>query len=331
MVRRVNSIHARAAIVFHQMAKAASYAPSEDERERFFNKKDNPYYTLLDEIYGEDYALAKLVDNADFIVHAHGPAAKNDSPELRAVNWLCNGVDKQLRMLAKTALSLYDTQAQSTIKKINLQLTGFAPGSLFAGFRVADPQELSDNHIIDGLDSSEIDLIRLSITQMTQLPKFVGDDHISSELSEYIVDPAIRDASIVTAFQLAPSGRMGIHSIEISTKNTRPETLGQRERVVLKDAIKSPKMIKSFKGGFTGVVRGVDLDSKRFHLRGVPDIGSIRCVMHDLNDKSMRNLLDKTVSIKGCYEIDQNNRPRLMVVDSVEVIPEPVQTELSGL
>jgi len=329
MVRRTSSVHGRASIVFEQLAKAASFAPSEEERTRFFDDEENPYYKLLDELYSEEFALARLRDSADFVVHAEGPAAKGQSPELRAVNWLCSGVDKQLRALAAAALSMAGSEAQSLAKKINLRLTGFAPGSLYAGFCVSDADDGSDScSIVSGMTDPAIDAVRKAIRQMSELPKFVNDEDISDELSDYINDPAMRDASIVTAFQLAPTGRIGIHSLEISSGRTPPQTLGQRERVVLKEAIKSPRMIRSYTGTFAGTVRGIDLDSKRIHLRGIRDIGTLRCVVRNYDDNLMRGLLDKNLSVTGRYEVDQNGRPRLMTVESIQIAREQTQTEI---
>lgn len=331
MVRRTSSVHSRASIVFEQMAKAASFAPSYEERTRFFRDEDNPYYKILDDLYSEEFALARLLDNADFVVHAEGPAAKGQSPELRAVNWLCSGVDKQLRTLAVAALSMAGNEAQTIAKKVNLRLTGFAPGSLYAGFRVSDADEDNNSSSLIPCSSDHvIESIRTAIKQMSELPKFVNDEDISDELSDYILDPAMRDASIATAFQLAPTGRIGIHSIEMSSGKMPPQKLSQRERVVLKEALKSPRMIRFNTGSFVGTVRGIDLDSKRIHLRGIPDVGNLRCVIRGYDDQQMRGLLAKTLSVTGRYEADPNGRPRLMTVDSIHVMPEPIQTQIDA-
>ncbi|GAA0805783.1 hypothetical protein [Cupriavidus gilardii] len=329
MVTRTNTVHRRASIIFDQMKSASEYAPSDAERSKFLESDDNPYLQLLNKLYAEDFALARLMDSADLVVHAEGPAARDPSPQLRAVNWLCQGVDRNLRSLATAALNLSGPDAKRLSRKVDLRLTGFAPGSLYAGFAVNRPEKQ-----LAGLPDVSEDDAYLAITEaihsLPQVPRFVRDEYFSEEIRDVIPDPAMRDASIVTAYNLAPTGKIGIHTLEIAAPRQSSTTLSQRERVVLKDVARRPVLNKIHRASFIGEMRGVDLDTNRFHLRNIPDIGTVRCIS-PLSAEASRYLLGRTVKVTGEYESDASGRPRLMRVFEVEEVDMPVQHHIEDL
>ena len=71
----------------------------------------------------------------------------------------------------------------------------------------------------------------------------------------------------------------------------------------------------SVSGEFRGTIRAVDLDARRFVLRGVPDIGAVRCVYPAALDARVRSLLASgaKVEVRGSHE--PTNRPRLVQVE----------------
>jgi hypothetical protein len=324
--------HRRAALIFDQLAKTRHLA-EEAVRHGWPDAPKNvdeflddvPYMGMLDKLYGEDYQLSLLMDRSDLIFHAEGPATSGEMPRLKAVNWLCSGVDRNLRRLAEAVLQMRFDAADKVASDIDLRLTGMAPGSLYMGFAIAPPSKAL-NGLPYGEEEPAFTLIRDAICGLPTIPQFIRDEDIDDDILTVMPDPALRDASLTASFHLAPTGKVGIHTLEISRPNAVPAVLSQRERVVLRDVtIKRPLMRNKNSGIFVGELREVDLDANRFHLRNIPDIGSLRCVMR-LSIDEARKLIGSGVKIKGIYEADNNGKPRLMQVESME--PYQVQTNI---
>ena len=306
----VEQVHKRAEVFQDQIVAAKhtqiSYGVELGEMISFLQKK-------LRELYEEEMPLAKIYDTSDLVFHAEGPSTATSMPGLHAFNWLCGSAEKQLKMLARSIFELSDRDAKKLSNHLDLRFTGFAPGSIYAGFT------LSEIPSILGSDEPEIvfTTLKVAIRQLPAIPDFIGDERISSGINELIPDPAMRDASLETVFKLSPSGRAGIHSVEISSPDARNASLTNRERVVLRDALKRPVALAKKTGKFVGEVREIDLDSGRFHLRNVSGIGTVRCVMPSVTSELGQKLLGSQVLVEGEYECDPSGRPRLMFVSNV--------------
>ena len=74
-----------------------------------------------------------------------------------------------------------------------------------------------------------------------------------------------------------------------------------------------------------GTVREIDLDARRFEVRGVSDheIADIRCVYTNLGNVLPRRLLDARVRVRGLVERRSDEAPRLLAVDQIEVLTAP--------
>jgi hypothetical protein len=289
------------------------------------------FYAKLSEIYSENYPLAHVMDISDIVLHAEGPAASNTTPALHAFNWLTTLAEKQLLALATATFQLNDENAKKLVKQIDLRITGLAPGSLYVGFKLQEP-------VTSGLFSEIEDpvfvSIRDAIHKLSDIPNYVGDEKINEEINEAIPDIAIRDALLTAAMRLAPTGKIGIHTIELfSPTEKRPSTeLSQRERVVLREALKRPKLSSPKTGAFVGEIREIDLDVQRFHLRGVKGFGTLRCFFPEkLKENETKGLLGSHVEVLGSYEEDKNGRPRLMSVSEIKEIKSAVQQSLSEI
>ena len=306
----VEQVHKRAEVFQDQIVAAKhtqiSYGVELGEMISFLQKK-------LRDLYEEEMPLAKIYDTSDLVFHAEGPSTATSMPGLHAFNWLCGSAEKQLKMLARSIFELSDRDAKKLSNKLDLRFTGFAPGSIYAGFTLSEIPSIMRS------DEPEIvfSTLKVAIRQLPAIPEFIGDERISSAINELIPDPAMRDASLETVFKLSPSGRAGIHSVDISSPDARIASLTNRERVVLRDALMRPVTIAKKTGKFVGEVREIDLDSGRFHLRNVPDIGTVRCVMPSVTSELGQKLLGSQVLVEGEYECDPSGRPRLMFVSAV--------------
>ncbi len=319
--------HRRAAIVFDQIHAALEAVKRSGEmtEDEFFSNPDNPYLALLDELYSEDFQLGRLMDTSDLIIHAEGPSVTELATDTRAASWLMKTADRQFRRLVISTMNLSDHERRRIAKHVNLQLTGFAPGSLYAGFRLEAPED----DLFPGGEDAAWKIARSVLRKLSVIPEFITDEELLPEIHDVITDPAILDVSIETAFNLSPTGNYGIHTIELSAPGEhKASELGQRERVVLREALKHPKMREKRSGTFVGEVREIDLDAKRFHIRGIEGVGAIRCVYPGLTGSKARMMLERIVRVSGDYETDRNGKPRLLMVREFELVQIPEQDSL---
>lgn len=313
-----DQIERKATIIKDQMMAAArldaKYGTPED-------LAAEPYARMLAELYRDEMPMARMLDTSDIILHAEGPILATDHPGLRAFNWLTTTADRQLRQLAISVSSMMREDSSAMVKKLDFRLTGIANGSLYAGFCLTVPETpLFDQ------DETLLDQIRLAIYAVAQIPSFVEDEEMAQEIFHAIDDPALRDAAMRSAYYMAPTGKLGVHTVEISTPATGSHgSLGQRERIVLKAAIQNPVKTRQ-SGSFVGEVRVADLDKKLFHLR-TQDF-TIRCVAPELTADMARHALGRQMRVQGMYETDRSGRPRLMQVEHIQPITVPVNSTL---
>jgi len=274
---------------------------------------------LLD-IIRTSFPLEHLLKTSDLVFHAEGPAVRTDAPALSAFNWLSRAMETALRKLSGELFDLSERDSKKLGRALDLRLTGMAPGSLYLGVALAPPS----HDLVLMEDEPVFKRLRETFRALPAVTDAIGDEDVLPSMTEVLPDAAERDATLAALLRLSPTGKQGIHTLDVTSPGNAHGTLSQRERVVLREAIKRPKLANQKSGTFTGEVREADLDKNRIHLRGVPNVGSLRCVLPKL-DKS---LFGETVRVTGEYESDRSGRPRLMLVERIELISTPLQTEL---
>ncbi|HZV22926.1 MAG TPA: hypothetical protein VFF93_04090 [Luteimonas sp.] len=278
---------------------------------------------MLADVIRSSMPLARIMDTSDLVLRASGPGVKEDSLRLSAVNWLTSAVQQSIRKLSSNLFTLADRDKKGFARSVELQLTGFAPGSLYAGIAVVAPST--------GLFQPDDEPVFLSIRDtVRKLPAVTQciDDHMAEAVREVISDPAQRDAAYEALYRLAPARGKDITSISLKSPGVKSAHLGRHERQILRETIRKPLMANRRVGSFVGLLREVDLDFKRFHLRGVRGIGGLRCVIGDLEPSMAKRLLGEYVKVEGEYEQDSSGRPRLMLVNSASVLPRAEQMKL---
>ena len=190
-----------------------------------------------------------------------------------------------------------------------------------------------------------------TVQQLSIVPDFVSDEGVDESMADEISDPTIRGILISAACELAPTGKMGIDEVFLYGKEVRkspPKALTVASRQALQQYLRQhppPSIevalpyrparytqIESLaevvavqerpikKGSFQGLVRNIDLDQRSFELKQVEGIGVIQCSYSKALDHHAPNLLNATVLVKGRYEEDENRRPILMEVTTVEML-----------
>lgn len=279
----------------------------------------------LFEIYDDERPLARIIDESDIVFHATGPKVKDANPDLKAFNWICSNANQQLRFLASNVFGLTDHENSNLSKKLDLRFSGYAPGSVYAGFKIAKIASIMSSQ------EDDLDQIYYSLTNLVHkipvLCGYIDDEDIDyTGIKSIIGDPALRDASLQTLFKLSPSSQSGIHTIDLSSPKHAQKPLDTRSRVVLREALKKPMANKTKKGKFTGEVRLVDLDNNRLTLR-TASAGAIRCVVPDMTADLGKKILNSQISVEGQYEEDSQGRPRLLLIDFLRKIDKPIQEE----
>jgi hypothetical protein len=275
------------------------------------------------EIAEQHFPLAKVLDNSDLVMHAEGPGASQSMPWLSALTWMTSTAEANIRKLAAAYFDMRGANGKQIAKHMDPRLTGIAPGSLWIGIKL-EPT----NEPVVGADAPNGPSLSDELHLLPGLVRFIADEGMRPGLEEASPDPAMRDISLAALLRFAPSGRKGIHTLEIGSRSQGLVSLGQRERVVLREAIEKPSMRASMAGEFIGEIREADLDKSRLHLRGVEGIGTLRCVVVEMNAEQARALLGTRVKAIGSYQVNRDGRPRLLFVERFESVPYPSQLDL---
>lgn len=284
-----------------------------------------PTLARIVEIAEQHFPLARVLDKSDLVLHAEGPGADQSMPWLTALNWVTSTAEITIRKLATAFFDMKGADGKILSKKIDPRLTGIAPGSLWVGIKL---DNISDSFM--GIPS-EADGPTLSdeLHHLPGLIRFIDDEGMRPGIEEISPDPAMRDIGLSTLLRFAPTGRRGIHTLELASRTEGRASLSQRERVVLKEVLNKPNIRASRSGSFVGEIREADLDKTRMHLRFVDGIGTLRCVVPELSAEQARVLLGRRVRAVGNYQVDHNGRPRLIFIERFEEAPAPTQTNFN--
>lgn len=276
--------------------------------------------TLLRELYEQALPLARLMDRSQLVLHAEGPGANHDAPWLPALKWLTDTTHSVLKHLTREWLNTRGVDGRELAKRVDWRIAGMAPGSLWLGVRAEMPQR-------DLLPRDAALLQELGDT-LAKLPlagRFIDDEGLRPGVHEAVEDPALLDVVLDGLWRLSPTGKAGIHSLGVSAPEYGQITVSQRERVVLADVLRRPKMERLHEGGFVGEIRLVDLDKSRATLR--TSDGAIRCAIGNIQHDTAREVLGRVVEVFGAYETDKQGRPRMLYVQRIR--PTAQQTALA--
>lgn len=269
------------------------------------------------EIAESSFPLARVMDASDIVFHAEGPGASRDLPWLGALNWLSHIAESNLRRLSASALDMLGVDGAKIARHLDMRIPGIAHASLWIGIKLMPPESDLLKH-----DPSVFDNLLNQIGTLPAISRFIDDEGLRPGLDEMQPDPAMRDVQLEALYRFAPTGNKGIHTLQMQTKAHGAVGLGQRERVVLREALNHPSTKLSKEGSFIGEMRAADLDKNRMLLRSVSGIGALRCVMPAMSNAQVREIFGNAVKVHGRYQCDKQGRPRLMFVERVEPLPQ---------
>jgi hypothetical protein len=270
----------------------------------------------LERIVAESYPLSQLLDCSDIMIHAEGPGASRHLPRISSYSWVFQTVEKSVRHYFSNIFSGIVGLSKEAANQLDIRVSGFAPGSVWLGVKIEHNQFIMGENmgIWDGMPTLDM---------LPRIAENIGDEGMLPGIKDLELDPLFLDSSLTILKDLSPTGNKGIHTLEISTKKGGAARLGQRERVVISQALKGLLTSRQRKGSLTGVIRAADLDRSRLSLRSKDY--NVVCLFPAFSAEIARSYLDKNVELKGIYETDKEGKPRRMIVESIQAIPSNAQ------
>ena len=321
-----DAVNRRALLIHEQIAAALQIIEHSDVDKKLITR---PYIDLLNSLYSDDFPFAQLADTADLIAHFDGPAVSLQEPSVSLVANAFTDIRNQIRGIAKSVAGLSNTRKSRWSSELDPFLSGIAHGSLSIGVRVPSPDDSKEHDSLLSQDAIELlyQSVRSAVISLSSISQFIKEDKISDGISDFLPDPAVRDTVMVAASKLAPSGRKGITSLSLIGPNKEERNGGALtpdSRKILQLSLRKPVKI-SGSGTFDGVVRQVDLDSRRFEIRRVHGAGAIRCMYEPRHGSIVKQILDARVAVEGEYEVAENSQPRLIQVSDIKILNTPAE------
>ena len=327
-----DAVERKAAIIHAQIAAARLLALRNNGS---VEDVSSPYVELLRTLYADEFPFAQLTDTSDLVARFSGPAVDVRDPTVSIVISVFSDIREQIRAIARSVVGLATDRQVRWPSNLDPHLSGITHGSLIVGISVAPPALESERAQLelDGVSEQVFASVRSAVRSLSVVARHVGDVSIDASFKEEFPDPAIRDTVLVAARRLAPTGRRGIDAVSFFSsegEDQSPATLTPRSRVVIATALQAPVQLPG-SGEFVGVLREIDLDARRFEIRGVSSIGSIRCAYTERHDQLVRKALDARVRVSGAYETLASGRPRLVAVEALDLVAlPPTQLALPG-
>jgi hypothetical protein len=273
-----------------------------------------PYYRLLDQLYGKDVPMARALDTADLLLHLEGEGL-TANPRLSLVTSVMDDVRKQVGTMIKTLVSSLD-EAVDLPREIDLGLSSFALGSLYLGFTVPEPPPGHIELRGDPLFAAS----REALSLLGKVTDHIEESDAYARICADFADPKMRDAALSAVGQLAPSGRRGVSSVAIGGRAMpdRPwRTLTPQTRLQVRAWLEKP-VLSEESIELSGHVRSIDLDLRRFDLRRVDsgNLPDLRCIYPASFDTAAKKWLDSVVVVRGQVET-YHGAARLLQVQRV--------------
>lgn len=318
------AVERKAAIIHSQLAAARELALRHNGSLEGISQ---PYLELLRTLYADEFPFAQLTDTSDLVARFSGPAVDVQDPTVSIVISVFSDIREQIRTIARSVVGLATDRQVRWPSNLDPHLSGIAHGSLIVGVSVAPPVLPSARAQLelDGVSDEVFASVRSAVRSLSVVARHVGKNSIDATFRNEFPDPAVRDTVLVAAKRLAPTGRRGIDSVSFFSAEgdgTSPATLTSKSRAVIASALAAPVQ-RPGSGDFVGVLREIDLDARRFEIRGVDGIGSIRCAYTERHDEIVRKALDARVRVSGGYETLINGRPRLVAVEALNLLERP--------
>ncbi len=323
-------VHDKARILHAQLAALGVKAEQADDPRALLSILSQPYFRLLDELFVDELPWAQAMDNSDLVMRLKGPAADEDAPRVKLIADTFDSLRDQIQKIAKSIAGVTG-QGRGFPEDLDLGLSAFARGSVVLGLRVRTAGDTQQSSLLDDQDPLLL-ATRDAVRKLGEVSRFIQDSKFDDVgIKEEIPDPGVRDTILGAAVKLAPTGKKGIDSVELTVpeRSAQQLVMTPKTRTTIRQAMVKPVKRKEF-GNFTGVVRELDLDLQRLELRRMSGVPSLRCAYADVPELRAMSLLNATVRVSGPVEYGPDGSPRLLQIEGLEVIqPAPDQLHIN--
>ena len=103
----INTVETKARIIHEQLVAARGIA---EKNGADVAEITQPYLELLESLYSDEFAFAKLVDTSDLVTRFTGPAVSEIDPTVTTITSLFNTLRNQVRGVAKSIVGLSDSE-----------------------------------------------------------------------------------------------------------------------------------------------------------------------------------------------------------------------------
>jgi hypothetical protein len=313
-------VHDKARILHAQLAALGAKAEQAEDPTALLSILAEPYFRLLDELFADELPWAQAMDNSDLVMRLKGPAADEEAPRVKLIADTFDSLRDQIQRIAKSIAGV-TAHTRGFPEDLDLGLSAFARGSVVLGLRVRTATDGPQSSLLSEQDPLLL-ATRDAVRRLGEVARFVRDNKLDGEaLREEIPDPGVRDTILGAAATLAPTGKKGIDTIELTVPERSSEQLVMtpKTRATIRQAMVKPVKRKET-GEFTGVVRELDLDLQRLELRRMSDVPSLRCAYADVPELRAMSLLNATVRVSGPVEYGPDGSPRLLQIEALQVL-----------
>ena len=286
-----------------------------------------PYFELLARLYRDEFPYASLADHADLVARFTGPGVMTHEPPISLVTGAFSRLRTQIQKIAKAIAGLSEEKRVRWPADLDPYLSGLAYGSLVVGMRVPRPDDVGAQGqlVLEGVTDGLYQAVREAVCSLPLIPRLIKDEAVSEDIYSLFPDPAVRDTVMVAAQKLAPTPRSkAITELFLSCpgeSQVAPAALTRESGKILQRSLDQASG-QRFRGAdaFEGVVREIDLDALRFEIRGARYQRGIRCIYDERHKGQAHDILDCTVRVSGSYEAAADEQPRLVAVESIEIL-----------
>jgi hypothetical protein len=294
----------------------------------------------LRELYLSELPLAKMLDESDLVLELEGPALRLAHPKISLVTRTFSHVQKQVNSVAKTIAGQPPSQKRFRLSQdMELGFTELARNTgLRFGFTIPDPPSPGESLL--GEHDPMFMAVRDAVRAIREFSVSVGEvegqgeSAIAEHAKDVFQDPRLRDAALVAVKELAPTQRGGVASVRVGGRGVEipsvcPMTVSTRKSLahLMATPVRGGKEFQA-----RGEIREMDLDAKRFDLRGIAEgqQNDLRCVYgKDISEPVAKTWLGRPALVEGKIERDQNGKPRLLQIVKMKIsgLPDSEQSE----